>query len=134
MITLQVGLSCSDNLYILYKLIFLLFVFSALYLSNVDQIRAFRHRHWNFTKSYIIKHTQHAVATGGSPITTWLPNQLGTVLDQMIEVGNTINRNNLTEENQMALDAIWKRAEAQKRVLDREVATLKKAYKDQDKV
>ncbi|CAO3686796.1 unnamed protein product [Umbelopsis ramanniana] len=107
---------------------------AALYLSNVDQIRAFRHRHWNFTKSYIIKHTQHAVATGGSPITTWLPNQLGTVLDQMIEVGNTINRNNLTEENQMALDAIWKRAEAQKRVLNREVATLKQAYKDQDKV
>jgi indoleamine 2,3-dioxygenase len=45
--------------------------FTALYLSNVDQIRAFRHRHWNFTKEYIIKYTDHPVATGGSPIVTW---------------------------------------------------------------
>lgn len=44
---------------------------AAVYLSNVDQIRAFRHRHWNFTKEYIIKHTEHPVATGGSPIITW---------------------------------------------------------------
>jgi indoleamine 2,3-dioxygenase len=44
---------------------------AALYLSNIDQIRAFRHRHWNFTKEYIIKQTSHPVATGGSPIVTW---------------------------------------------------------------
>lgn len=44
---------------------------AAVYLSNIDQIRAFRHRHWNFTKEYIIKHTSHPVATGGSPIVTW---------------------------------------------------------------
>lgn len=44
---------------------------AAVYLSNIDQIRAFRHRHWNFTKEYIIKHTSHPVATGGSPIITW---------------------------------------------------------------
>jgi indoleamine 2,3-dioxygenase len=105
----------------------------ALYLSNVDQIRAFRHRHWNFTKSYIIKYTNHPVATGGSPIVTWLPNQLGTVLEQMLEVGGNINRNNLTDENRDSLDAISKRADAQKRVLEREVASLKTAFKDQDR-
>lgn len=44
---------------------------AAIYLSNIDQIRAFRHRHWSFTKEYIIKHTSHPVATGGSPIITW---------------------------------------------------------------
>lgn len=44
---------------------------AAVYLSNIDQIRAFRHRHWNFTKEYILKHTSHPVATGGSPIVTW---------------------------------------------------------------
>lgn len=38
---------------------------AAVYLSNIDQIRAFRHRHWNFTKEYILKHTSHPVATGG---------------------------------------------------------------------
>lgn len=44
---------------------------AAIYLSNIDQIRAFRHRHWSFTKEYIMKHTDHPVATGGSPIVTW---------------------------------------------------------------
>ncbi|CAO3681297.1 unnamed protein product [Umbelopsis vinacea] len=107
---------------------------AALYLANIDQIRAFRHRHWNFTKSYIMKYTRHPFATGGSPIVTWLPNQLGAVLDQMLEVGGSINRSNLTDENKDALDAIWKRAEAQKRVLEREVITFKQVFKDQDKV
>lgn len=65
---------------------------------------------------------------------TWLPNQLGAVLDQMLEVGGSINRSNLTDENKDALDAIWKRAEAQKRVLEREVITFKQVFKDQDKV
>jgi indoleamine 2,3-dioxygenase len=106
----------------------------ALYLANIDQIRAFRHRHWNFTKSYIMKYTRHPFATGGSPIVTWLPNQLGAVLDQMLQVGGSINRSKLTDENKDALDAIWKRAEAQKRVLEREVITFKQVFKDQDKV
>ena len=106
----------------------------ALYLANVDQIRAFRHRHWNFTKSYIMKYTSHPFATGGTPIVTWLPNQLGTVLDQMLTVGGNINRDKLTDENRDSLDAIWKRAEAQKRVLEREVASFKQVFKDQDKV
>ena len=51
-----------------------------LYLANVDRVREFRQRHWNFTKEYILKHTKHPVATGGSPIVTWLPNQLAAVL------------------------------------------------------
>lgn len=56
------------------------------YLANVDRVREFRMRHWNFTKEYIIRRSSHPVATGGSPITTWLPNQLASVLRQMEEV------------------------------------------------
>lgn len=81
-----------------------------------------------------MKYTRHPFATGGSPIVTWLPNQLGAVLDQMLQVGGSINRSKLTDENKDALDAIWKRAEAQKRVLEREVITFKQVFKDQDKV
>ena len=63
-----------------------------IYLAIIDQVREFRARHWNFTKGkiiinkteYIIKHSTHPVATGGSPIVTWLPNQLGVVLDAMV--------------------------------------------------
>ncbi|KAG1336068.1 hypothetical protein G6F62_006388 [Rhizopus arrhizus] len=106
---------------------------AALYLSNVDQIRAFRHRHWNFTKEYIIKHTEHPVATGGSPIVTWLPNQLSTVLDLLEEVGAEIPREQLTEANQIRVQEITKRATAQRRFLDREVETLKTKFRNQDK-
>ncbi|RSM19944.1 hypothetical protein CDV31_001304 [Fusarium ambrosium] len=57
-----------------------------LYLRVLDHVRSFRWRHWMFTREYIIKHTLHPTATGGSPIITWLPNQLGAVMDLMEEV------------------------------------------------
>ncbi|ORX49862.1 hypothetical protein DM01DRAFT_1409315 [Hesseltinella vesiculosa] len=106
---------------------------AALYLANVDQIRAFRHRHWNFTKEYIIKYTDHPVATGGSPIVTWLPNQLSAVLDLLNDVSSGINNQNLTEGNKIRVEEIQKRAVAQKRFLDREVANLRDRFKNQDK-
>ncbi|GAA5814764.1 hypothetical protein MFLAVUS_008266 [Mucor flavus] len=105
---------------------------AAVYLSNIDQIRAFRHRHWNFTKEYIIKHTSHPVATGGSPIIT-LPNQLGAVLDLLDTVSGQIKKDQLTESNLIRVEEITKRAQAQKRFLDREVASLKTKFKDQDR-
>ncbi|KAF7727434.1 hypothetical protein EC973_007503 [Apophysomyces ossiformis] len=107
---------------------------AALYLSNVDQIRAFRHRHWNFTKEYIIKHTAHPVATGGSPIVTWLPNQLSAVLNLLNEVSSSIDQSQLTENNLIRVTEIQKRAAAQKRFLDREVANLRQRFANQDKV
>lgn len=60
-------------------------VSAALYLQALDQVRDFRWRHWCFTREYILKHTSHPTATGGSPIVTWLPNQLTAVLAQMAE-------------------------------------------------
>lgn len=59
-------------------------VSAALYLQALDQVRDFRWRHWCFTREYILKHTAHPTATGGSPIVTWLPNQLQAVLTQMV--------------------------------------------------
>lgn len=59
---------------------------AGLYVQALNQVRDFRWRHWNFTREYILKRTKHATATGGSPIITWLPNQLQAVLDQIIEL------------------------------------------------
>ncbi|GBB92079.1 hypothetical protein RclHR1_01960029 [Rhizophagus clarus] len=108
---------------------------NSLYLANMDQIRAFRHRHWNFTKEYIIKNTTHPVATGGSPIVTWLPNQLGTILEQMNKISHTIDYNKLTPENKILIDEIINKANAQERVLNREVKFLKQQFgPSQDRV
>ncbi|KAF2650725.1 hypothetical protein K491DRAFT_682772 [Lophiostoma macrostomum CBS 122681] len=60
-------------------------VSAALYLQALDQVRDFRWRHWCFTREYILKRTAHPTATGGSPIVTWLPNQLQAVLAQMVD-------------------------------------------------
>ncbi|ETI27106.1 hypothetical protein G647_09788 [Cladophialophora carrionii CBS 160.54] len=57
-----------------------------LYLKLLDHVRSFRWRHWLFAREYIIKRSSHPTATGGSPIVTWLPNQLFAVMDMMQEV------------------------------------------------
>jgi indoleamine 2,3-dioxygenase len=57
-----------------------------LYLKLLDHVRSFRWRHWLFAREYIIKRTSHPTATGGSPIVTWLPNQLMAVMTLQEEV------------------------------------------------
>lgn len=59
---------------------------AALYLLALNQVRDFRWRHWCFTREYILKKTSHPTATGGSPIVTWLPNQLQAVMQAMADV------------------------------------------------
>jgi indoleamine 2,3-dioxygenase len=59
---------------------------AALYLLILNQVRDFRWRHWCFTREYILKKTTHPTATGGSPIVTWLPNQLQAVMQAMVDV------------------------------------------------
>jgi len=59
---------------------------AVLYLRLLDAVRSFRWRHWLFAREYIIRRSKHPTATGGSPIVTWLPNQLFAVMDLMCEV------------------------------------------------
>jgi len=65
---------------------------SLAYYKNLNLIRIFRKKHWNLTKRYIIKNTDHPVATGGTPITTWLPNQLGATMEKMFLAQNQIEK------------------------------------------
>lgn len=105
---------------------------TVLYLANLDQIAEFRERHWRFTKEYIIKHSKHPVATGGSPITTWLPNQLGVVLGLIEDVGKGLKVDKLSSENKKLQEDLVRRASAMRRVLIREVEELKKRFPGQD--
>ncbi|KAI8811729.1 hypothetical protein BJ742DRAFT_795266 [Cladochytrium replicatum] len=108
---------------------------AVVYLALLDQVREFRGRHWNFTKEYIIKHTNHPVATGGSPIVTWLPNQLATVLRAIGETSAKIDSAKVSDPaDRKLLEEVRSRAEAQSRILEREVATLKTRFADQDQL
>ena len=62
-------------------------------LKNINSIRMFRGKHWNLTKKYVTNNTKHPVATGGTPITTWLPNQLGATMENMYSVIENIESN-----------------------------------------
>jgi indoleamine 2,3-dioxygenase len=105
---------------------------AVLMLANLDQIAEFRERHWRFTKEYIIKYSSHPVATGGSPITTWLPNQLNAVLKVIDEVGHSIDESKLSPEFLTLRNTLSDRAHSQRSILKREVDELKKRFPGQD--
>ncbi|KAL5606124.1 hypothetical protein BROUX41_006108 [Berkeleyomyces rouxiae] len=63
----------------------------SLWLQLLNQVRDFRWRHWCFAREYILKQTSHPTATGGSPIVTWLPNQLQAVMDEMETIYSSVH-------------------------------------------
>lgn len=95
------------------------------YLTVLDEVRDFRNRHWNFTKEYILKRTLHPVATGGSPIVTWLPNQLSAVLKGMGATIPHINPDHLGPTARANFKKIQAATETQLKQLNREVEKLK---------
>ena len=117
----------------------------------VDSVREFRDRHWKFTKSYIIKRSDYAIATGGSPIVrhpihrlrpkltlssqklSYLPQNLATVLDVLAESCALLpNTSRLDKELAVKVEACRERATVQKRILTGEVARLRGEVKGVD--
>ena len=52
-------------------------------LKILEEIYAFRNGHWQFVQKYIMANTVYPKATGGTPIISWIPNQLKAVLSAM---------------------------------------------------
>ncbi|KAF7552200.1 hypothetical protein G7046_g7486 [Stylonectria norvegica] len=85
----------------------------SLWLQILNQVRDFRWRHWCFAREYILKRTSHPTATGGSPIVTWLPNQLEAVLEEMVNVHNDVKgEKGLGEVCEDLMDATLRQKEA----------------------
>lgn len=101
---------------------------TVLYTQNLDMVREFRMRHWNFTKEYIIKYSDHAVGTGGSPIVTWLPNQLSAIMDLITATGSKVDMSQLDDVHKEIHTKVMNTAEVQNRVLKREVEELRKRF------
>lgn len=101
---------------------------TVLYLQNLDMVREFRMRHWNFTKEYIMKYSDHPVATGGSPIVTWLPNQLSSVMDLLCTVSDSVDASKLDATHGDIFKRLVETSTTQNRMLKREVETLRKKY------
>lgn len=94
-----------------------------LWLRVLNEVRDFRWRHWCFAREYIIKKTSHPTATGGSPIVTWLPNQLEAVLDEMVavyeNVGGASVEWDLGEECREIMDLVTRQRETLRKEVDK---------------
>ena len=55
-------------------------------LAIVNEIYNFRNGHWMFVQRFILSATRYPTATGGTPITSWLPNQIAAVLDYQRDI------------------------------------------------
>lgn len=65
-------------------------------LKIVDEVYLFRNGHWQFVQKYIMSNTKYSMATGGTPITSWLINQIEAVLNyekDIIYVLNMVDKN-----------------------------------------
>jgi indoleamine 2,3-dioxygenase len=66
-------------------------------LKIVDEVYLFRNGHWQFVQKYIMSNTKYAFATGGTPITTWLINQIEAVLEYERVIIEHLDTNYSTE-------------------------------------
>ena len=57
-----------------------------LLIQILDEIYYFRNGHWQFVQKYIMANTKYAKATGGTPIISWIPNQITAVLNYMSDL------------------------------------------------
>lgn len=62
-------------------------------LELLEEIYLFRNGHWQFVQKYIMQNTAYPKATGGTPITSWIPNQIKAVLLAMIQTHDIIDPN-----------------------------------------
>lgn len=64
----------------------------------LNQIKRFQENYWNQTKGYIIKSIKYPFSTDGTPITTWLPNQMMTVLESLKEIEDVLDYDKLRSD------------------------------------
>ena len=65
-----------------------------------EEIYAFRNGHWQFVQKYIMQNTAYPKATGGTPITSWIPNQIKAVLKAMQVLAQSLNNDPQWDKNQ----------------------------------
>ena len=73
-------------------------------LAIVEEIYKFRNGHWQFVQKYIMSNTKYSKATGGTPIISWIPNQIKSVLNFIKVILNELeimNKNFNDEQNKI---------------------------------
>ena len=93
----------------------------------VNEIYLFRNGHWQFVKKYIMSNTKYNVATGGTPLNLWLPNQIKACLDKMNEILLLINHHNMegtSKDEFEILDSIESKQKIKEESLKKELQDM----------
>lgn len=90
----------------------------------VEQITLFRIGHWQFVQKYILAHTRHATATGGTPITSWLPNQIDACFARMDQLLGYADPHKLSESERRWHANMSQRLNERRRILTEQRALL----------
>jgi len=69
-----------------------------------EEIYLFRNGHWQFVQKYIMQNTAYPKATGGTPITSWIPNQIKAVLGAMNDLSKKL------KESEKFSKKVWKQS------------------------
>ena len=101
-------------------------------LGIVDEIFNFRNGHWQFVQKFIMKNTTYAVATGGTPITTWIPNQMLATLNYMDDIIKKIRT--LGEFNDELFVMISSNYVKKRQILEEQINELHKQIYSVDKI
>lgn len=105
-------------------------------LGILEEIYFFRNGHWQFVQKYIMANTPYAKATGGTPITSWLPNQIKAVLNQIQDVLDAMSsiENNGDASSNEIFNRLQQTIDQKKQLLVDQLAMVEKAHFSPDKV
>lgn len=101
-------------------------------LGIVDEIFNFRNGHWQFVQKFIMKNTTYSVATGGTPITTWIPNQMLATLNYMDDIIKKIHT--LKQYSNSVFDTISSNYLKKRQILEDQIEELHKQMYNVDKI
>ena len=95
-------------------------------LGILEEIYHFRNGHWQFVQKYIMANTKYAKATGGTPIISWLPNQMKAVMNEMKNVINLIDKNTISDEALELYNEIKNNIDRKVELLDHQLELINK--------
>jgi indoleamine 2,3-dioxygenase len=109
---------------------------AALLAGVVSEIYQFRNGHWQFVQRYILEQTRYQRATGGTPITTWLPNQIMSCLDYMGDLLDLVSDHvdALEPATRAVFEEVASKQATRRQILEDQMEELRKAAYDAARV
>jgi indoleamine 2,3-dioxygenase len=95
-------------------------------LAAIEQIYLFRNGHWQFVQKYIMANTKYATASGGTPVISWLPNQIEACLKALSDLIILIDVKKLNDSEKIIFMEIKANQANKVNLLEKQLEELRK--------